>query len=68
MPFESERADLIFTIQMGVMHCRTSPKPERNERVRRVQAEAVLEHLQRCGYRVVKVDKDRGQQPSNIGE
>ena len=53
MPFETERDAILFTIRMGLMHCRTSPKPERNERVQRIQAEAVLSHLERCGYRIV---------------
>ena len=68
MPFENERDDILFTIRMGLMHCRTSPKSERNERVRRMQAEAILNHLERCGYRIVKTDEDRGVRPSNIGE
>ncbi len=68
MPFESERDDILFTIRMGLMHRRTSPKRERNERVQRVQAEAVLTHLERCGYRIVKTDEDRGVRPSNIGD
>jgi hypothetical protein len=68
MPFESERDDILFTIRMGLMHCRTSPKSERNERVQTMQAEAVLTHLERCGYRIVKTDEDRGVKPSNIGE
>jgi hypothetical protein len=68
MPFENERDDILFTIRMGLMHCRKSPKPERNERVRIIKAEAVLTHLERCGYRIVKTDEDRGVRPSNIGE
>ncbi len=68
MPFENERDDILFTIRMGLMYCRTSPKAERNERVQRVQAEATLSHLERCGYRIVKTDEDRGVKPSNIGE
>ena len=52
MPFENERDDIVFTIRMGLMHCRTSPKSERNERVQRIQAEAVFTHLERCGYRL----------------
>ena len=28
----------------------------------------VLSHLERCGYRIVKTDEDRGVKPSNIGE
>ena len=55
MPFETERDDILFTIRMGLMH-RTSPKSERNERVQRIQAEAVLTYLERCGYRIVKTD------------
>jgi len=68
MPFETERDDILFTIRMGLMHCRTSPKPERNERVQRIQAETVLTYLERCGYRIVKTDEDCGVRPSNIGE
>ena len=68
MPFENERDDILFAIRMGLMRCRTSPKSERNERVQRIQAEAVLSHLERCGYRIVKTDEDRGVRPSNIGE
>ena len=68
MPFENERDDILFTIRMGLMHCRTSPKSERDERVQRIQAEAVLTQLERCGYRIVKTDEDRGVRPSNIGE
>jgi hypothetical protein len=68
MPFDDPREDILFCIRMGLMHCRVSPKPERNERIRRVQAEAVLDHLERYGYRVVKAEEDCGQQPSNIGE
>jgi hypothetical protein len=67
MPFDNERDAIIFTIRMGLMRCRISPKPERNERVRTVQAEAVLEHLERCGCRVLKTDEDKGQKPWNIG-
>ena len=33
-----------------------------------MQAEAVLEYLERCGYRIVKVDEDRGVKPANIGD
>ena len=66
MPFETERDAILFTIRL--MHCRTSPKSERNERVQTIQAEAVLSHLERCGYRIVKTDEDRGVKPSNIGE
>jgi hypothetical protein len=62
MPFENERDDILFTIRMGLMHCRTSPNSERNERIRIIQAEAILSHLERCGY------QDRGVRPSNIGE
>jgi hypothetical protein len=68
MPFDDPRVDILFCIRMGLMHCRTSPKPERNERVRRVQAEAMLDHLERCGYRVVKIEEDSDVKPSNIGE
>jgi hypothetical protein len=68
MPFENERDDILFTIRMGLMHCRTSPKSERNERVQPMQAKAVLRHLERCGYRIVKTDEDRGVRPWNIGE
>ena len=67
MPFESERDDILFTIRMGLMHCRTSPKSERNERIQRRQAEAVLAELERVGYRIIRTD-DRGVKPSNIGE
>ncbi len=67
MPFDNERDDILFTIRMGLMHCRINPKPERNERVRTVQAASVLDHLERCGYRIVKCDGDRGQKPSNLG-
>ena len=66
MPFEDPREDILFCI--GLMHCRIGPKPERKERIRRVQAEAVLDHLERCGYRVVKIEEDRGQQPPNVGD
>ena len=66
MPFETERDAILFTIRMGLMHCRTSPKPERNERVQRTQAEAVLPELERVGY--LRTDEDRGVKPSNIGE
>ena len=68
MPFETERDAILFTIRMGLMHCRTSPKSERNERVRRMQAEAVLAELERVGYRIMRTDEDRGIKPSNIGE
>ncbi len=47
---------------MGLMHCRTSPKAERNERIRTVQAEAILSHLERCGYRIVKTAEDHALQ------
>ena len=66
--FLSACDDIFFCIRMGLMHCRVSPKPERNERVRRIQAEVILEHLERCGYRVVQTDEDRGLKPSNVGE
>ena len=49
------------------MSCRLSPKPERYEVVRSIQAQHILEHLERAGYLIVKADKDRGQKPSNIG-
>ena len=68
MPFESEPDDILFTIRMGLMHCRSSPKSERNERVQRIQAEAVLAELERVGYRIMRTDADRGVKPSNIGE
>ncbi len=68
MPFKNERDDILFTIRMGLMHCRTSPKSERNERVQTMQAEAVLTHPERCCYRIVKTDEDRGMRPANIGE
>ena len=68
MPFESERDNILFTIRMGLMHCRISPKPERNERVQRIQAEAVLAELERVGYRIIRMDEDRGVRPSNTGE
>lgn len=67
MPFETELEDILFTIRMALMSCRTSPKPERNEHTRRFQAEAVVEHLERAGYRIVKTGEDRGVKPSNIG-
>ena len=68
MPFENERDAILFTIRVGLMHCRTSPKSERNERVQRIQAEAVLAELERVGYRIMRTDEDRGVRPSNIGE
>ena len=33
-----------------------------------MQAEAILDQLERCGYRIVKTDEDRGVRPSNVGE
>ena len=67
MPLDNERDAILFTIRMGLMHCKISPRPERNERVRTVQAVSVLEHLERSGYRVVSTGEDLGQKPSNIG-
>ena len=67
MPFENERVEILFTIRMALMHCRTSPKAERHEHVRRVQADAVLTQLERCGYRIVQTGEGRGIRPSNIG-
>ncbi len=68
MPFETERDEIIFTVKMALMSCRISPKPERRDHIRQAQAERILEHLERCGYRVTRTDEDRGQKPSNIGE
>jgi hypothetical protein len=47
MPFESEHAELIFDLKMALMSCRVSPKPERHDRVRSIQAEHIIEHLRR---------------------
>jgi hypothetical protein len=67
MPFETELEDILFTIRIALMSCRISPKPERRDHVRAAQAEAVVEHLRRSGYRIVKTDEDCGVKPSNIG-
>jgi hypothetical protein len=67
MPFETELEDILFTIRMALMSCRTSPKPEHNEHIRNIQAPAVVERLERAGYRIVKTEEDRGVKPSNIG-
>jgi hypothetical protein len=67
MPFENERAELLFCMEMALMHCRTGPKAERNEFTRTIQAKAIVDHLERCGWRIVKDDRDTGLQPSNIG-
>ena len=64
MPFDNERNDILFMIRLRLMHNRISPKAERNERVHTAQAASVLEHLERCGYRIVKCDEDRSQKPS----
>lgn len=68
MPFETELEDILFTIKMALMSCPISPKPERRDHVRKTQAQAVVEHLERAGYRIVSAGEDRGVQPSNIGE
>jgi hypothetical protein len=67
MPFETEPEDILFTIRMALMSYRTSPKSERNEHTRRFQAEAIVERLERAGYRIVQTGEDRGVKSSNIG-
>jgi hypothetical protein len=67
IPFETELEDILFTIKMALLSCRISPKPERQDYIRQEQAERILEDLERSGYRIVKIDKDRGVKPSNIG-
>jgi len=52
---------------MALMNCRLSPRPERYDVVRSIQAQHILEHLERAGYLIVKADNDREQKPSNIG-
>jgi hypothetical protein len=42
MPFDDERAQPLFDIEMGRMHCRVSPKPERYDRIRTAQAKAIV--------------------------
>ncbi len=68
MPFDDPRQDIIFTLRMALMHCRVSPKPERHDHIRHIQAEAILQHLERAGYRIVRTDESREVKPSNIGE
>jgi hypothetical protein len=46
---------------MALLQCRVSPKPERFERIRVIEAKAILAHLERAG-------EDLEIQPSNIGE
>ena len=65
MPFDNERNDILFMIRLRLMHNRISPKAER---VHTAQAASVLEHLERCGYRIVKCDEDRSQKPLILGE
>jgi hypothetical protein len=67
MAFESEHEELLFCIEMALRHCRTSQKVERNEFTRRIQAKAIVEHLTGCGWKIVRDERDTGQQPSNIG-
>jgi hypothetical protein len=67
MAFENELDALLFAIEQALRSCRVSPKPERNEFIRRFQAKAIVEHLARCGWRIVKEERDTGQQPTNIG-
>jgi hypothetical protein len=56
MPFDTELEDILFTIRMALMSCRTSPKRERNAHTRRFQAEAIVERLEHAGYRIVKTN------------
>ncbi len=67
MAFESEHEELFFCIEMALRHCSTSPKPERNEFTRRIQAKAIVEHLTRCGWRIVKEGRDTEVKPTIIG-
>jgi hypothetical protein len=67
MPFETEREDLIFTIRMALMKCRTSPRPERNEFVQTWQARTIVEHLERCGWKITEKDRDTVVKPTTIG-
>lgn len=60
MPFENKRDDIISCIRIGLRSCRTSPKAERNEWIRTMQAEAIFMQLERCGYRIVRTDEDPG--------
>ena len=69
MPFENERDDILFTICMGLMHCRISAKPERREHVQRAQVECVLENLERSGYTDHKDGRGpRGEAVKSAGE
>ena len=67
MPFENELDALLFAIEQALRACRVSPKPERNEFIRRIQAKAIVEHLERCGWRIVKQDRDTEVKPTIIG-
>lgn len=67
MPFETELEDILFTIKMALLSCRITPKPERYDHVRTAQAEAIVERIERAGYRIVSTGEDRGVKPSNIG-
>jgi hypothetical protein len=68
MPFESERDELLFCVKMALMHCgKVILKPERNEEMRGIQAKAIVEHLERSGWRIVKDGHDANVRPSNIG-
>jgi hypothetical protein len=71
MPLDTERDDLLFDMRMALMYClycRAGPKDERNERVRKVQAQAILDHLIRCGWTITRGDRNTDIKPSNIGE
>jgi hypothetical protein len=67
MTFESEHAELVFLLKMALKSCRISPKPERHDSIRQIQAEHILAHLGRSGFKIVRTDEDRGIKPSNIG-
>jgi len=67
MPFETEQEAILFNIKMALLSCRITPKPERYDHVRTAQAEAIIESLERAGYRIVKTGEDRGVRPLNIG-
>ncbi len=45
-------------------HGPMSPKPERYDDIRFIQAEHIVMHLTRCGRRIVKVTRDTGPKPS----
>ena len=67
MPFETELEHILFTIKMALLSCRITPKPERYDHVRNAQAKAIVENLERAGYRIVSTGEDRGVRPWNIG-